>query len=37
MHFQSAFMRENTFSVTVQPKAGRWMKHGYFGIAVYIL
>ena len=36
MHFQLAFVRENTRSVTVQPKAGRWMKLGYFFNAVYI-
>ena len=29
-------MMGKTFFVTVQPKAGRWMKHGYFGIEVYI-
>ena len=36
MHFQLVVLRENALSVTVQPKAGRWMKLGYFGIEVYI-
>ena len=37
MHFQLVVLRENALSVTVQPKAGRLMKLGYFGIEVYIL
>ena len=36
MHFQLVVMMGKTFFVTVQPKAGRWMKLGYFCNAVYI-
>ena len=37
MHFLLVIMAGNRLSFTVQPKAGRWMKLGYFGIEVYIL
>ena len=36
MHFLFIIMARETLSFTVQPKAGRWMKLGYFGIEVYI-
>ena len=36
MHFLLVIIKGETRSVTVQPKAGRWMKLGYFGIEVYI-
>ena len=36
MHFLLVIIKGETPSVTVQPKAGRWMTLGYFGIEVYI-
>ena len=36
MHFLFIIMARETLSFTVQPKAGRRMKLGYFGIEVYI-
>ena len=37
LHFQQVVMTRKRVSVTVQPKAGRWMKLRYFCRAVYIL
>ena len=37
VHFLFVIMVGEILSFTVQPKAGRWMKLGYFCIEVYIL